>query len=101
VINTGGEKVVAGEVAAALSRHPGVADVVVVGRPDPEWGERVTAVVVPAGASAAPTLDALRAWIRETMPAHAAPRELEVVGAIPLLPSGKPDRESLRRPGPR
>ncbi len=48
VINTGGEKVVAGEVAAALSRHPAVRDVVVVGRPDPEWGERVTAVVVPA-----------------------------------------------------
>ncbi|TDD58103.1 AMP-binding protein, partial [Actinomadura rubrisoli] len=48
VINTGGEKVVAGEVAAALSRHPGIRDVVVVGRPDPEWGERVTAVVVPA-----------------------------------------------------
>jgi len=104
VINTGGEKVVAGEVAAALSRHPAVADVVVVGRADPEWGERVTAVVVPAAsgpAGAAPTLDDLRAWVRETMPAHAAPRELEVVEALPLLPSGKPDREKLRRPGPR
>ena len=48
VINTGGHKVVPGEVAAALSSCPGVREAVVVGRPDPEWGERVTAVVVPA-----------------------------------------------------
>ena len=48
VINTGGHKVVPGEVAAVLSTCPGVREVVVVGRPDPEWGERVTAVVVPA-----------------------------------------------------
>lgn len=95
VINTGGEKVVAGEVAAALSRHPAVRDVVVVGRPDPEWGERVTAVVVPA-APATPELPELRALVRETMPAYAAPRELELVEAIPLLASGKPDRARLR-----
>ena len=48
VINTGGHKVVPGEVAAVLASCPGVREVVVVGRPDPEWGERVTAVVVPA-----------------------------------------------------
>lgn len=97
VINTGGEKVVAGEVAAALSLHPGVRDVVVVGRPDPEWGERVTAVVVPApGGPGVPGLPELRALVRETMPAYAAPRELELVEAIPLLASGKPDRARLR-----
>ncbi|GLZ11956.1 O-succinylbenzoic acid--CoA ligase [Actinomadura sp. NBRC 104425] len=98
VINTGGEKVVAGEVAALLSRHPSVRDVVVVGRPDAEWGERVTAVVVPAGAP--PTLDDLRAFVRAAMPAYAAPRELQLVEAIPLLSSGKPDRQALRRPVP-
>ncbi|WP_156216368.1 AMP-binding protein [Actinomadura litoris] len=99
VINTGGEKVVAGEVATALSRHPAVHDVVVVGRPDPDWGERVTAVVVPApGAHPAPALPELRALVRETLPAHAAPHELELVEAIPLLPSGKPDRARLRAP---
>jgi O-succinylbenzoic acid--CoA ligase len=94
VINTGGEKVVAGEVERALAAHPAVRDVVVVGRPDPEWGERVTAVVVPAGA--APTLAQLRAWARTRLPACAAPRELSLVEAIPLLPSGKPDRARLR-----
>ncbi|CNG01752.1 O-succinylbenzoic acid-CoA ligase MenE [Mycobacterium tuberculosis] len=99
VINTGGEKVVAGEVAAALSRHPAVRDVVVVGRPDPEWGERVTAVVVPAG-PAVPELTELRALVRATMPGYAAPRELDLVEAIPLLASGKPDRARLRAAAP-
>ncbi|POM22502.1 2-succinylbenzoate--CoA ligase [Actinomadura rubteroloni] len=96
VINTGGEKVVAGEVAAVLARHPAVADVAVVGRPDPEWGERVTAVVVPAGPP--PSLDELRDWVRADLPAPAAPRALDLVAEIPLLPSGKPDRALLRRP---
>jgi O-succinylbenzoic acid--CoA ligase len=94
VINTGGEKVVAGEVASVLSRHPAVKDVVVVGRPDPEWGEKVTAVVVPG--RRAPSLEELRSWVRSSLPGYAAPRELELVGTIPLLPSGKPDLERLR-----
>ncbi|MBA9005651.1 AMP-binding protein [Thermomonospora cellulosilytica] len=96
VINTGGEKVLATEVAAVLARHPRVGDVVVVGRPDPEWGERVTAVVVPDGDP--PTLAELRDLVRATLPVYAAPRELDLREAIPLLPSGKPDRQALRRP---
>jgi o-succinylbenzoate---CoA ligase len=101
VINTGGEKVLAGEVAAALAGHPGVDDVVVVGRADPEWGERVTAIVVPAPGAAGdpPTLAELRAWVRRSLPACAAPRELDLRTAIPLLPSGKPDLPRLRRSG--
>jgi o-succinylbenzoate---CoA ligase len=95
VINTGGEKVVAGEVAAVLARHPGVRDVAVVGRTDPEWGQRVTAVVVPG--DHAPSLAELRDWVRAVLPVHAAPRELELVEALPLLPSGKPDLASLRQ----
>jgi O-succinylbenzoic acid--CoA ligase len=94
VINTGGEKVVSGEVATTLSRHPLVRDVVVVGRDDPEWGQRVTAIVVAAGPL---TLEEVRDWVRSSLPAHAAPRELQVVPEIPLLPSGKPDRERLRK----
>ncbi|SEG81580.1 O-succinylbenzoic acid--CoA ligase [Thermomonospora echinospora] len=94
VVNTGGEKVLATEVAAVLAGHPQVKDVVVVGRPDPEWGERITAVVVPAGDP--PTLGELRDLVRRTLPVYAAPRELELLEAIPLLPSGKPDRQALR-----
>ena len=59
VINTGGEKVVAGEVASVLETCPGVREAVVVGRLDEEWGERVTAVIVPDNSAQPPTLDLL------------------------------------------
>jgi O-succinylbenzoic acid--CoA ligase len=93
VINTGGQKVVAGEVEHVLRTHPAVEDVVVVGRPDPEWGELVTAVVV-----GSVTVEELRDHVRTALPAHAAPRAVELVTEIPLLASGKPDRVRLRRP---
>ncbi|WP_344577485.1 AMP-binding protein [Nonomuraea roseoviolacea] len=96
VINSGGEKVVAGAVAAVLGDHPEVADVAVVGRPDPEWGEVVVAVVVPADAARPPTLPHLRAWCAERLPAYAAPRELRLLPRLPLLPNGKPDLVRLR-----
>ena len=93
LINTGGEKVLAAEVEQALRAHPAVADAVVVGRPDPEWGEIVTAVIVGTA-----RLDELRDHVRATLPAHAAPHAIERVAQIPMLSSGKPDRERLRQP---
>jgi o-succinylbenzoate---CoA ligase len=97
VINTGGEKVVAGEVASVLETCPGVREAVVIGRPDTEWGERVTAVIVPDNSAQPPTLDLLSRHVRERLPRYAAPRELVLLGAMPVLPSGKPDLEVLRR----
>ncbi|MDA8369454.1 MAG: AMP-binding protein [Nocardiopsaceae bacterium] len=98
VINTGGHKVVAGEVAALLARLDSVAEAVVVGRADQEWGQRVTAVIVPADPSTPPALDDLRAWVRTRLPGYAAPRELDLRSEIPLLASGKPDLPALRAP---
>jgi o-succinylbenzoate---CoA ligase len=97
VINTGGHKVVPGEVAAALESCPGVREVVVVGRADPEWGERVTAVVVPADPSDPPSLELLRTHVRDRLPRYACPSELVLTDAIPVLPSGKPDLARLRQ----
>ena len=96
VINTGGEKVVAAEVESALATCAGVRDAAVVGRPDPEWGELVTAVVVPLDPSAPPRLADIRAHVRGKLPVYAAPAALLLVPDLPLLPSGKPDREALR-----
>jgi len=96
VINTGGEKVVAGVVSAVLATHPEVADVAVIGVPDPEWGELVTAVVVPANPGAPPTLSQLRAYCRDRLPPHAAPRDLRLMSRLPLLPNGKTDLVRLR-----
>ena len=97
VINTGGHKVVPGEVAAVLAACPGVREVVVVGRPDAEWGERVTAVVVPADPADPPSLELLRTHVRRRLPRYASPSELVLTESIPVLPSGKPDLDSLRR----
>jgi O-succinylbenzoic acid--CoA ligase len=97
VINTGGEKVVPGEVEAVLGTIGGVADVVVIGTPDSQWGELVTAVVVPADPAAPPELSQLRGHARGRLPGYAAPRRMLLISQIPLLPSGKPDRMALRR----
>jgi O-succinylbenzoic acid--CoA ligase len=99
VINTGGEKVVPGDVEAALGTCQGIADVVVVGLPDPEWGEVVTAFVVAANPAEPPDLVGLRCVVREAVSVYAAPKRVVVVPEFPLLPSGKPDRAALRRMG--
>jgi O-succinylbenzoic acid--CoA ligase len=96
VINTGGHKVVPGEVAAVLSTCPGVKDVVVVGRPDPEWGERVTAVIVPEDTEYPPTLELLRIHVRAALPRYACPSEVVLAETIPVLSNGKPDLARLR-----
>jgi O-succinylbenzoic acid--CoA ligase len=96
VINSGGEKVVAGEVEAALRRCPGVRDVVVLGVADPDWGQRVTALIVPADPADPPGLELLREQVREWLPRYAAPRSVVHLAEIPMLASGKPDRQLLR-----
>jgi o-succinylbenzoate---CoA ligase len=96
VINTGGRKVVPGEVAAALESCPGVREVAVVGHPDAEWGERVVAVVVPADPANPPALELLRLHVKNRLPRYAAPSRVVVVDAVPLLPSGKYDIARLR-----
>jgi O-succinylbenzoic acid--CoA ligase len=100
-INTGGHKVIPGEVSAASQTCPGVRDVVVVGRPDTEWGERVTAVVVPDDPVNPPTLELLRTHVQKRLPRYACPSELVLTEAIPVLPSGKPDLAALRSATPR
>ena len=97
VINTGGYMVVPGEVAALLQTCPGVRDVAVLGLPDPEWGERVIAVVAPADPAAPPTLELLRLHVRQRLPYYAAPSKIVMVDAVPMLPSGKHDLARLRR----
>jgi o-succinylbenzoate---CoA ligase len=97
VINTGGHKVVPAEVAAVLLTCPGVRDVAILGQPDPEWGERVVAVVAPADPSDPPALELLRLHVKERLPRYAAPSRVVMVDAVPMLPSGKHDLARLRR----
>jgi len=96
VINTGGEKLDAGEVEDVLRDCPGVRDVAIVGIPDPDWGERVTAVIVPADTQAPPRLDELQAYVRDRLARHAVPRSAVFVVALPMLASGKPDKQLIK-----
>jgi O-succinylbenzoic acid--CoA ligase len=93
VVVTGGVNVAPQAVEAALREHPDVADAVVFGRPDDEWGSRVVAAVVPTP-GAALQLTTLRAWVTERLGAPAAPRELHLLDAVPTLHTGKPDRRA-------
>jgi O-succinylbenzoic acid--CoA ligase len=94
VITTGAEKVWPDVVERILAAHPGVAEVAVWKRPDPEWGERVVAWVV-AATDDGPSLDDLRQMVAEGIAPWAAPKELVLVDHLPRTPSGKVQRRAL------
>jgi O-succinylbenzoic acid--CoA ligase len=85
-IVTGGENVAAAEVEEALVAHPAVADAAVVGRPDPEWGETVTAFVV---LSRDASDDEIVAHCRQALAGYKVPRALVRVNELPRTASGK------------
>ncbi|MET0147023.1 MAG: AMP-binding protein [Ilumatobacteraceae bacterium] len=98
MVISGGVNIYPAEVEAALLTHPAVADAVVLGAPDPEWGERVHAVVEPTAGSVAD--DALAAELIAHCQARIArfkcPRTVEFVGELPRLPNGKVEKRRLR-----
>ncbi|HWO69771.1 MAG TPA: AMP-dependent synthetase, partial [Actinomycetota bacterium] len=71
------------------------AEVAVAGRPDPEWGERVVAFVVPRDPTRPPSLEELRAHAAARVARFKAPREVVVVDALPRTGSGKVRRGAL------
>jgi o-succinylbenzoate---CoA ligase len=93
LIITGGENVWPAAVEAVLRLHPGVADVAVAGRSDPEWGQRVVAWVVPR--AEVPTLDGLRGLVKQHMAPWAAPKELVLAESLPKTALGKVRRDAL------
>ena len=98
VINTGGLKVNPGVVEDAMTRHlDDVLDVVVVGLPDPEWGESVCAAVTLVDPTGHLTTREVRARLRGILPDAALPRRVLVLPAIPQRGPGKPDRSAIRR----
>ncbi len=91
LIITGGENVWPEAVEAALADHPGVADVLVRGVDDPEWGQLVDALIVPVGDP--PTLDSIRAHVKQRHPAFMAPKRLTLVESLPRTALGKLRRQ--------
>ncbi|WP_459809506.1 o-succinylbenzoate--CoA ligase [Halopiger thermotolerans] len=94
-IVTGGENVDPGEVVSVLRGHPAVEDAAVVGLEDPEWSERVAALVVPA-AETAPDIAALLAHCDEHLAGFKQPKTIAFVDGLPRTASGTVDRESAR-----
>jgi acyl-CoA synthetase (AMP-forming)/AMP-acid ligase II len=87
VIRTGGESVAPIEVERAIASHPAVAEVAVVGLPDPSWGEVVCAVVVLHPNRTVVDLDAMRAHCASQLAPFKHPRRVEVVDALPRTPA--------------
>lgn len=94
-INTGGEKVYPEEVEAALKGHPDVFDALVVGVPDPRFGQHVAAVVAPRKGTN-PTLADLDAFVRKDIAGYKVPRSLWIVDEVKRSPAGKPDYKWAR-----
>jgi acyl-CoA synthetase (AMP-forming)/AMP-acid ligase II len=90
-INTGGEKVYPEEVEAVLKAHPGIVDAVVVGVPDPRFGEQVAAVFQAVAGQPEPGLEDIQAHCRLHLAGHKVPRRVVGVEVVPRSPSGKPD----------
>jgi 2-furoate---CoA ligase len=96
MIISGGENVYPQEVEAVLLSHPQVSDAAVVGLPDERWGEKITAVIVPA------SLDLDDAALDEFclassgLPRFMRPRQYIYVNEIPKSPTGKILRSRIR-----
>ncbi|WP_107655975.1 acyl-CoA synthetase [Nocardia suismassiliense] len=95
MIITGGENVYSAEVENAIAQHPAVAACAVIGVPDPQWGERVHAVVV-TKSDIETTAEAIRAHTKTLIAGYKAPRTVEFTDALPISGAGKILKHQLR-----
>jgi acyl-CoA synthetase (AMP-forming)/AMP-acid ligase II len=107
MIISGGENIYPAEVEAVLADHPAVAEVAVVGRPDPVWGEAVHAVIIPAAgtgasgsgppsASASASAEEIISWSRERLAHFKCPKTVEFAASLPRTTTGKVLKRELR-----
>jgi malonyl-CoA/methylmalonyl-CoA synthetase len=96
LIKSGGFKIGAGEIEAALLEHPEVREAAVVGVPDEDLGERIVAYVVARDAAAPPDGEALSTFVAQALARHKRPRELRFVAELPRNAMGKVQKAKLR-----
>ncbi|MFC3443335.1 long-chain-fatty-acid--CoA ligase [Sphingobium rhizovicinum] len=97
MIVSGGENVFPAEVENAIRGHADVAEVAVIGVPDPLWGEAVKAVIVLREGAIADQ-EAIRGWARLSIAGYKVPKSIDFVDALPRNASGKVLRRELRAP---
>ncbi|MGB8404241.1 MAG: fatty acid--CoA ligase family protein [Mycobacterium sp.] len=90
----GGENIAPAELEDVLVEHPDVRQCAVVGVDDPEWGQRIVAVVVPVD-GAAPDAEQLRSFVRENLRGSRTPDHVVFVGELPTTPTGKVLRRAI------
>jgi bile acid-coenzyme A ligase len=95
MIISGGANVFPAEVESALCDHPEIADVVVIGLRDPEWGRRVHALVEPRDPAKPPTAEDVIAYAKARLASYKAPKTVEIVDAIPRTEATKVSRAAL------
>jgi bile acid-coenzyme A ligase len=95
LIITGGANVFPAEVEAALIDHPKIADVVVVGLKDAEWGRRVHAIIEPADSADPPDFDEIKAYTKSRLLPYKVPKSIELVDTIPRSEAMKVNRGRL------
>jgi long-chain acyl-CoA synthetase len=95
MVITGGENVYPREVEEVLYQHPAVEECAVIGLPSPEWGEQVTAVIVPKPGE---TIDAeaLKSFLKFRLSPFKVPKEYISVEELPKSPAGKLLKRELR-----
>jgi bile acid-coenzyme A ligase len=95
MIVSGGANVYPAEVEAALSEHPGVDDVVVIGLPDPDWGKRVHALIQPTDSVNPVTPEEIVAFAKTRLSSYKVPKTVELVDKIPRNEATKVNRTAL------
>jgi O-succinylbenzoic acid--CoA ligase len=93
MIISGGQNIWPQRVERVLADHPSVAEVLVWGRPDPEWGQTVTASIMTRATMDRPTVEELRSFARDHLPPYALPRAVEYVESLPRTALGKLRRD--------
>ena len=96
MIISGGENIYCAEIENALSWHPDLAEVTVVGRPDDVWGEVPVACIVPVEGAAAPTLADVRGFLENRLARYKHPKDLVVLDQLPRTGMGKIHKTALR-----
>jgi bile acid-coenzyme A ligase len=102
MIVTGAANVYPAEVEAALSEHPQILDVVVIGLRDPDWGRRVHAIIQPADMADPPSADDVIGFARARLAPYKAPKTVEFIESLPRSDAMKLNRGALvlERDGP-
>ncbi len=96
MIISGGENIYCAEIENALTWHPQVSEVSIVGRPDEKWGEVPVACIVPKDPDNPPDLASVREYLRDRLASYKHPKEVRILEAFPRSGMGKIQKTVLR-----